>query len=550
MLLTMLYLLVLLLFSILGMKALFYPGLYTAHDIWHQVVRFYYYFQGINDGQFPPYWIGQLANGFGYPFFFFSYHLPWLIGVLLLQIGFDISPAIKTLFFLSYISSGITMYFFVKCLLKDRFSALLSGIVYLWVPYHFLIIFVGGSLGIAFVFTFLPVIFLGIHLIKEGSRFGIPVLAAGFSGVILSHIMHLVFLSPIILIFLLWEITKDTKKVRFLKNTFLGVLFGILISSFYLIPATYYNGFTRVHQETGFFELYKRNFINFNQLLYSKWGYGPIINNAKDGENSFQLGIAQWISTVTLAFLIIFKKLSRSSQNLSIYLLLSFVISIFLMLDFSKSVWAFGVKFVTVDFPFRLLLPATFIASICAGVILVNIDKKFKSLFFIFLIFVAIYTNRNHVNVNQYTNFPISTYLDLETEITTNTFNEYLSIKADPKLLQKPWNEIKGENINAFNLKRTTNQLSFDISVAKEGTVSVGQFYFPGQTLYLDNRVTQFSIDKEGLISFKVPQGIHTVMIRYQETPLVKLSKSLTVIGAFLTIFLLLKAIRFSKRKF
>lgn len=40
-------LLTILLFSLIGMEALFHPGLFTAHDIWHQVVRLYYYSQKV-----------------------------------------------------------------------------------------------------------------------------------------------------------------------------------------------------------------------------------------------------------------------------------------------------------------------------------------------------------------------------------------------------------------------------------------------------------------------------------------------------------------------
>lgn len=537
------YLIFILSFSILGMKALFHPGLFTAHDIWHQVVRLYYYSQAINDGQFPPYWIGQLANRFGYPLFFFSYHLPWIIGVNLTKIGINISDTIKTLFFLSFLGSGLTMYLFVNNLLKNKSAAFLSSLLYLWLPYHFLIIFVSASMGIAFVFTFLPLIFLGIHSLKEGQKLGIPILAIGLSGVILSHIMHLVFLFPVILIFFLWSLVNTTKRVVFLKNIVFSLILGILVSSFYLIPAFYYNKFTRVHQETGFFEIYKRNFINFNQLIYSKWSYSPIVNNAKNGEVSFQLGFAQWISILFLIYLIVFKKLTRSYPNLSICLLIGFVISIFLMLDFSQIIWSFLVKFTTVDFPFRLLLPATFIASISAGIIFVNTGKKMKFFLFIFLIIVALYSNRNHLNVNQYTNFPISTYLNLETEITTNTFNEYLPVHANAKLLNKPWNEAVGNNLTTSLTKQTTNSLSFNLDARETIASSFGQFYFPGQTLYLDGKLNQFNIDREGKISLTVPKGPHIVKIKYQKTLLITFSKYLTLIGILITLLLLFKPI-------
>lgn len=541
---------IILLVSLFGMKALFHPGLFTAHDIWHQVVRLYYYSQAVNDGQFPPYWIGQLANKFGYPLFFFSYNLPWLISIPIMKIGFDITATIKILFILSYIGSGITMYFFVNSLLKDKLSAFISSILYLWLPYHFLIIFVSASMGIAFVFTFLPLLFLGIHLSSEGSKFGSLILALGLSGIILSHIMHLVFLSPLILIISIWELSRTKTKMRFIKSIIIGITLGFSISAFYLIPATYYNQFTRVHREEGIVKLYERNFIYFKQLIYSKWGFSPIVNNAKNEEISFQIGIAQWICVIIITLLIVLRKIPRQHIFLSISLIISFIVCIFFMLDISKPIWKILVTFINLDYPFRLLLPASFIASICGGIVILTFRGKVKLLVLIFIILVAFYTNRNHININQYTNFPVSTYLDLPTEITTSTFNEYLPIQANPQLLDRPWNEIIGD-VSVSKISHTTNLLSFQVDIPTKQTVSLGQFYFPGQNLYIDGKVSQFDVDKDGRISFIAPQGIHKIEDRYQDTTVIYLSKNLTLIGLFIMIFLPLKdKILFKKKAY
>lgn len=538
------YLLTVFIFSLLGIKALFHPGLFTAHDIWHQVVRLHYYYQAINDGQLPPYWVGQLANSFGYPLFNFSYHLPWIIGGLFMRLGIDFSTSLKFLFILSYLLSGITMYLFVYYLLKDKLSALLSSILYLWLPYHFLIIFVGASMGVAFVFVFLPVIFLGLHLLTTKPRIGIGILGIGLTGIILSHIMHLIFILPALLVFFFWEFINIKSKISFLRNIILSLILAILISSFYLIPALIYSQYTRVHLEDGIAKLYERNFITFNQLLYSKWGFSPIVNNAKNGEISFQLGIAQWISIIILFLLIPFKKFISSGRSLVIFLFIGFIFNLFLMLDVSSPLWKFLVKFITLDFPFRLLLPITFITSICAGIILTNLPQKLKIITLIFLISIAIYTNRNYINVNQYTDFPISTYLDLESEVTTNTFNEYLPIKANPKLLGKPWNEIVGEKLSVSSVNQTTNTLSFDVSSSTEQSVSLGQFYFPGQNLFVNGQLSKLDIDKEGRMSFTLPTGNHHIVIKYQETLLIKISKSLTIVGILITFFLFSSSLR------
>src|SRR3989338_7146703 len=86
--------------SLFTLKDLFLPGFYTSHDGPHQVVRAYYYHELIQEGQFPPRYVGMLNYGFGYPLFIFSYHMPWLIAELFRFLGFGVIPAIKMTFLL------------------------------------------------------------------------------------------------------------------------------------------------------------------------------------------------------------------------------------------------------------------------------------------------------------------------------------------------------------------------------------------------------------------------------------------------------------------
>lgn len=532
------YFTLILLFSILGMRALFHPGLFTAHDIWHQVARLYYYYSAFSDGQFPPYWVSTLAGGLGYPLFFFSYHLPWIFGLPLLKAGLDIPTTLKILFFLAYFFSGIFMYLFINNLLRHRLAALLSSILYLFAPYHFLTIFVGASMGIVFVFMFLPLLLLGITLVKEQQNSGVPIIALGFAGIILSHLEHALFLFPLIISFIIWGLITNHNRIIFLQKMFFGLLLGLLLSAFYLIPAIYYNQFTRIHQETGLTELYKRNFVNFSQLIYSKWGYGPIVNNAKDGEMSVQLGITQWISFVAVIVLLFSSKLKKNNKLLVICMLAALFISIFLMLDYSLSIWQFMEKFVILDYPFRELLSATFIGSVFAGILIANFRKVLQYTVFIFIIAIALYTNRNHTKVNLYTDIPLTTYI--ESEITTNSFNEYLPILADTRLLGKQTEILEGKNLKISNIKQTTDTLSLTVNTPTEASASIKQFYFPGQTLYLDNNVTNYRIDREGRINFRLPMGSHNVSVKYEEQPIIKISKLMTVSGILILVIFII----------
>ena len=536
-------LLIILIFAAFGTKALISPGLFTAHDIWHQVARIYHYYQAVQDGQFPPYWIASLANGYGYPLFIFSYHLPWMISIPFLKFGLDIPTTIKTLFFISFLSSGISMYFFVKSLLKNSTAALLSAVLYLWAPYHFLVIFISASMGIAFIFTFLPLLLLGINLIRSQNNVGPLILALGISGIILSHIMHVFFLLPLILIFYTFAYLTSEKRVEFVKNTFFGIALGLALSSFYLIPATYYKEFTKVQNQVGGPKnLYESNFVNFKQLVYSKWGVSPITTDAKDGEISFQIGISQWLSILAVIFLLTLGSLSKNTKKLSIYLLFGFAVSIFFMLDYSKSIWKTLERFIFLDYPFRLILPTLFIGSVLSAVVLVSLRTNIQKIFLIIIVLIALYTNRNHINVNQYTDIPLSSYV--ESEITTNSFHEYLPSYADSRLLGEPYIPAEGEDILVSSLDHKPNKLSLDITTEKEATVSIGQFYFPGQTLYVNGEKSEYDVDNRGRIVAKINSGTNQIVVKYEQTILMKISKIISAAALLILLWTLFFRIR------
>ena len=100
--------------SVFALKNLFGPGYYSSHDGVHQVIRLYYFDQLISDRQIPPRWVGDLLNGYGYPLFNFSYHLPWIIAEPFVLFGGSIFDAINITFVIAFSLSGITMYIFLR----------------------------------------------------------------------------------------------------------------------------------------------------------------------------------------------------------------------------------------------------------------------------------------------------------------------------------------------------------------------------------------------------------------------------------------------------
>lgn len=522
-----------LLFSLLGLQALLHTGLYTAHDIWHQVARIFHYQQAISEGAVPPYWISNMANGYGYPLFFFSYNLPWILGLPFLKLGFDIPNTLKILFFMAYFCSGLSMYFFSKIFLKNRLAGLTAAVLYLWAPYHFLTILVSAAIGIVFTFVFVPLLLLGIDLItsKDYSISGIILISFSILGIILSHLLTSFSLIPLILIFSTYILfkTQAEKRINFLRNLSIGVILGITLSGFYLVPAVAYSKSIKASTDYGFSQLYKHNFINFKQLIYSKWGYGPIINDARDGEISFQLGIAQWISIGTI-FILLFTKISQSKKILIISILVAFSLSVAMMLNISRPIWNSLSKIATFDYPTRFMLPITFLGSFAAAVcISFTKNRPVQLTFAAMLVLVSLYANRNHIRVNLYTNIPVSLYVASET--TTSTYNEYLPMAVDSKLLNKPFQVAEGKDLKISDFFQNTQGVNFNLYSPMQQDISIGQFYFPGITTYLNGKQIKYSIDNQGRVRMPVQKGSQQLKIRFGDTALIKISKSVTALG-------------------
>src|SRR3989344_7659471 len=140
---------ILIIFALIGVKALFHAGWYTNHDGEHQLVRQYIFDRAVKAGHIPPRVDRQLLNGLGYPLMTFTYQTPFILGEPFRLLGFSTQDTVKIVFILSFFASGLTMYLF---------AGLLPAIMYLWAPYRFSVIYVRASLGEHLAFVFLPLI--------------------------------------------------------------------------------------------------------------------------------------------------------------------------------------------------------------------------------------------------------------------------------------------------------------------------------------------------------------------------------------------------------
>ncbi len=539
---TLIAVLFIILVGIFGVKALLYPGYFTSHDGWHQVVRLHYFNESVKEGIIPPQFITSLYYGYGYPLFIFSYHLPWIIAEPFMFLGMDVFNSIKAVYFIGFILSGLSMFFF----LSRRFGILESTVgstLYLYAPYRFSNIFVRGAIGEATIFIFLPLLFYAID--SASKKFNLNNLIIGsisVAAIILSHaiVAVLVFISTAIYVITAVLLGKNKKYISL--KIFSFFILGLLISSYYLVPSI------TMRQYTKFDELIKSTrfdgqSVTLKNLIYSKWGYGFATPRNSDSMY-FQVGLAHWlVITLTIIYLIwyLVKKKEIGNINFLTGFLSIFLMSVILILPLSVQFWIIvSDQLFHIDFPWRLLTMVVFSASALTAYLLYSFPHRIKIILGLIILSVAFYTNRNHLRVNEYTNIPLQLYLD--SEDTTNTYDEYLPKwvnKNEVEKIKKGSQISSNENIVLSSNKKTVNGFSFNYISKNDNQITLGQLFFPGWRLLIDGKMHELNQADLGLITFQAPAGKHSVLLSYEGTTLIKISR-LVSLGAVIFIIVIL----------
>ena len=412
--------------GIWGAKALFHPGFYSSHDGEHQLARQYIFDQGLKDGQIPVRFSRQLYNGYGYPLFMFTYRLPFYAGEVFRLAGFSFVDSVKTVFLIAYILSGLTMFWFARR--WGNFAGVIAAILYMWAPYRFSVMFVRAALGEHTAAVFVPLLFGSI---SSGKKVKINVVSGvvAIAGLFLSHAM---MAQIVLLMFIPWAVGNwwlSKEKKYFVRRLVLMLLLGVGLAAYYLVPAAAYRGLTQKLNPNYFSD----HFVTLRQLVYSPWGYTFSMKGTENDGMSFQIGIAQWL-IVGLAIFVCLKRILlavRQGESLketsgALVMVLIFFLSIFLMTERSAFVWNWWKNYINIDMPWRFLLMTTFASSSLAGIsykIYKNYNSYIVYLMMILLVGLAVYTNRNHLRVNEY--FDYSDSRLAEYRGTSNSDNEY-----------------------------------------------------------------------------------------------------------------------------
>ncbi len=538
---------IVLFFALIAGRSLLTSGYFNMHDDL-QMMRQLEMEKCFKDGQIPCRWVPDMGDGYGFPLFNFYPPLPYLVGQVIRTVGFSFVDTAKIVFLLSFLVSGVTMYFLSKEFF-GKLGGVVSSIFYVWAPYHSVDIYVRGAMNEAWALAWFPLILLaGYKVITTNVKFlkkWVIVLALSWAALLLSHNLMVLIFTPVFAGWCLIFLWKQKGWSRILPMAISGIS-AIGFSAFFTLPAVFEQKY--VHVDTlvqGYYE-YIAHFATISQLLFSRfWGYGASVWGENDGM-PFSIGHAHWLLSIVLVILVAweFKKHKKISVN-NLIICFMFLVgwaTLFMIHSKSTFLWQLVPPLKFVQFPWRFLALATLSFSLIAGGVVEHLKLlgKLRIIIPVVLVFLVIglgwsYFLPLHGKMGPLTDEQKFTGAAWDLQRTAGIF-DYLpkTAKENPKEGQSKLTEvIEGKSV-VTSENEGTNWAKFNVNVSSDSTlIRIGIFEFPNWRVFVDGQEIKAEVpesEKWGRMYVTVPKGEHQINFKLYNTPLRIVSNLISVV--------------------
>lgn len=541
--------------SFWAVKPLLVSGFFPMHDD-TQVARVFEIGKALKDGMFPIRWVQDLGYGYGYPIFNFYAPLAYYVGGIFNVLGADALLSTKIMLGFGIVLSGLCMYLLARELWGEL-GGIVAGLFYLYAPYHALDIYVRGDVGEIWAYAFLPLIFYGLWKVYRDKKWKFVVIGSiGYAGVILSHNLTAMMVTPFILIFTLFLVLCSEKsKRRYMIYHLSSILcLGLMITSFYWIPALFEMKYTNVLSQVGGGADFRDHFVCLSQLWESTWGFGGSVPGCIDGL-SFRVGKLHIFAVLLSLFLCGVSVLKRRDRVfLFVFSIAGLLLATFFMLEQSRFIWDTIPIMAFFQYPWRFLLLASFFSSLLAGAALwfLKFNTSLSYIVFGIALFLLLFGNGKLFAPQTIAPKTSLDYTDTRTLqwIASKTSDEYM-----PKDFKKPQIsqdipsnpfQIKGERGTVKDIRKKTQVLEAKLVLENDDLVRVAIAYFPAWKILVDGREVDYEVKNDGMY-VKIAKGEHTVEVRFVQTFVEKLANvaSLTGIGFLFLGIIRLRFLRF-----
>ena len=532
----------LILISFLPVMSIFRKGVYESGDFNIHIYRIMSFYDSLREGHLMPSWAAELNATYGNPLFIFNYSLSYYMISFFHFIGFSFIASMKIFLGLTFLSSGIFMYLWIKTLTDNHLAAFSSSVFYLFNPYHLIDFHFRATPGESSIFALAPLVLFFITAYSRKRRFHFLILTSLFTILLfLGHPLLSVVILGIIILFTIL-VSLDNNDIISLFLSISSLLIGIAASMYSWISFLLYAPYT-FHNPSS-----EVSFNPFSQLFYSPWRLGFLFQGHQ-GELALIIGYTQLFVVFASVFILLKYKILVKIKKYYLFWISIFFLFLFLMSPLSKIIWQFFPIFWML-IPFgRLLLPTAICTSVIAGYFIIffsNSRRKRKFIYILLVITIAsTILNWGHRRVIPKIGDDV-----LQRNVWKSTMVEgqtayFLNNKwADPnnfwfsELPKQRLEIIQGKAI-VKELKRTSVKHLYVINADTPITIRENTLYFPGWSLKSNGNNIDIYPGKRGVINAGLPQGLQYIELTYDDLLMYKLSKIMSV-GIFFSLLLTL----------
>jgi hypothetical protein len=426
------------------------------------------------------------------------------------------------------------MYVAVKRIYKSAYAAAIASILFTFCTYRLLDMYNRTAVGEALSFTFLPIIFLGLHEIIKGDYRKWYILATGYSLMIFTHVLSsfLMFITLLVIVGVYYK-SFVTERKRLYSLLFAGCA-TLIITAYFLYPmleqmfsnSFYYQTVVKAHPDD-----------HKQKLNWIIWGLFSGIVHPK------QLFIPATGMLLTWAIsLRLFVKRDKSPllKNVDTGVIIGIAYIFLASWLIPWTVFPFN-KLSFIQLPWRLYEFVSYFFAIAGGYYLTCLLHSKRRLLAggVMVVTGTIFVLSSSGKDYQFENSERDIYQTATLE--TNNYHlygmEYIPSKA-PSIdyIDKRGDTIvikySETSISGFNRKNGITSL--DITPASTGEVAeLPLFYYKGYAARLNGKDIPVRESEHGLVEIPVDEAGH-VEVYYGGTTLQKVSPFVSILGILL----------------
>jgi hypothetical protein len=509
-------------------------------------------------GYLVPQWAPDMAHGYGLPLFIFNSPLTPYLTALLNLLGLTWPLAVNLVFGLGMLGGALGMFLLARELFS-RAGGLVAAVAYLYAPFQAYDVFNRGSLSEAFAWAFPPIILWALHrwIHERQGRF-LLVTALSLAGLVLTHNLFGFLFVPVMVAWVLVEsrLARDGRVIA--RGALAGVL-GLGLATFFWLPGLAERGWVQTDRLLGTWVFdYRYNFLDAEQLFAPPRSVDPSLINDWPPK-----AIGLLPALVAMASLAAWGRLGRAGRWRVVLLLIGAAGFAALTLPVSLPVWNRLPLLAYVQFPWRYLGPAAFCTALLAGAAFTGSRSWPDTPLALTFVLVLVLGNLGWFYPDHCSPPGDASVADLIAwEQATDTLGatakgEYLPIwvrrmpgvplidsgtaHTGPAARLALADLPPGSRIHRASYGPVSARIDLESPIAFQARYQA--FYYPGWRARVDGvDVPIAPTGPEGLISFDVPAGRHTIAVWFSDTLLRLLAKitSLFSVGALIGVCVVL----------